>query len=929
MTVINTNTAAINAQYNLSKVQSAMDDAMSALSSGKRITSAADDAAGLSIVTRMESQVRGLNQAMRNAADGQSMVDTAEGAMDEIANMLQRMRELALQAANGSNNLEDRNNLNAEVSQLQAEIDRVVSTTSFNNQTLLDGSYEKSLQIGVNAGETLSLDISNMSTAALGKVNGFAPIQATTSAEFSSTSDKVDTVAQITFNGDDRYDFKLTIGTDVFTITDADVENNSAENIVDKINKAMTDASFATRDAIQVEHSGNVVTITNELGTDIKISEFAADANSTASYVSLAGKPADELSGSEKLDNVTLGGANSFIGTSFQVGTETEAYQAATPDPDAPALSGSEKEIIDVKVETSSTAAAGAFLADTGATSTTFTMTVGEVTLTAAGTGFANVGALVTALQSDADYAGADFTIATGGSGIQVTFKEAGVVDQDVSLVSNYATALDIDGVVTTEGTNGPVEKQSIDVATSSTAAAGAFLTDTGATSNTYTLTVGDVELSAASTGFANVGALVTALQSDADYAGADFTIGTDSSGITVTFKDAGEVSDLATLKSDHTTPLNATATQDQVGKAPDSDVLGEGGSRLYLEFVGADTYNFELKDRANSNTSIETFELVYDGTEDGLDAIATVVGTKLGDGYTVAADDGVLTIIRNSGAAYRLDGFSSEGGGRIMAATDTATDTDGAGKLLEDNNHVTTATTSGIGAFNDTQVKLTVSSTTDRYSFTISDGTSTAHVKDQLGEDLAAAINYALDRAGMGGSSVDVGMTAATGGTGIITLTQKEGAKIEIDNFDSAGAGTMKAEKVITGSGASAAGQAVGFTMILDDGDGVASDAVRDIDISSISGAESALSIIDAALEDISKQRSDLGAISNRLDHTISNLGNIVVNTEAAQSRIEDADFAAETGNLTKAQILSQAATAMLAQANASKQSVLSLLQG
>ena len=911
MTVINTNTAAINAQYNLSKVQSAMDDAMSALSSGKRITSAADDAAGLSIVTRMESQVRGLNQAMRNAADGQSLVDTAEGAMDEIANMLQRMRELALQAANGSNNLEDRNNLNAEVSQLQAEIDRVVSTTSFNNQTLLDGSYEKSLQIGVNAGETLALDISNMSTAALGKVNGFAPIQATTSAEFSSTSDKIDTVAQITFNGDDRYDFKLTIGTDVFTITDADVENNSAENIVDKINKAMTDASFATRDAIQVEHSGNVVTITNELGTDIKISEFKADANSTASYVSLAGKPADKLSSTEKLDNVILGGENSFIGTSFQVGVETEAYAAATPDPDAPALTGSETEKMAMEVNAT----------DAGTTSTTYTLTVGDVELTAAAnaTGFTTVGALVTALQSDAGYAGADFTIGTDSSGITITWKEAGAVEDVDAVLGTTDTTSVATGKVTTQGTNGPVEKQSIDI----------NATQAGTSSTTYTLTVGDVELTAAAnaTGFTTVGALVTALQSDAGYAGADFTIGTDSTGITVTWKDSGEVTELASISDGASVDLDAT--EDQAGVAADSGTLGEGGSRLYLEFVGADTYNFELKDGANSNTSIETFELVYDGTEDGLDAIATVVGTKLGDGYTVSADDGVLTIIRNSGAAYRLEGFSSEGGGRIMAATDTATDTDGAGKLLEDNNHVTTATTSGIGAFNDTQVKLTVSSTTDRYSFTISDGTSTAHVKDQLGEDLAAAINYALERAGMGGSSVAVGMTAATGGAGVITLTQKEGAKIEIDNFDSAGAGTMKAEKVITGSGSTAADQAVGFTMILDDGDGVASDAVRDIDISSISGAESALSIIDAALEDISKQRSDLGAISNRLDHTISNLGNIVVNTEAAQSRIEDADFAAETGNLTKAQILSQAATAMLAQANASKQSVLSLLQG
>ena len=174
MTVINTNTAAINAQYNLSKVQSAMDDAMSALSSGKRITSAADDAAGLSIVTRMESQVRGLNQAMRNAADGQSLIDTAEGAMDEISNMLQRMRELALQAANDTNSDTDRANLNLEIDALIDEIDRVVDTTSWNGRNILDGSAALSFQIGSQAGQDLNVSINSMGSASLGSLTGAA-----------------------------------------------------------------------------------------------------------------------------------------------------------------------------------------------------------------------------------------------------------------------------------------------------------------------------------------------------------------------------------------------------------------------------------------------------------------------------------------------------------------------------------------------------------------------------------------------------------------------------------------------------------------------------------------------------------------------------------------------------------------------------------
>jgi flagellin len=119
------------------------------------------------------------------------------------------------------------------------------------------------------------------------------------------------------------------------------------------------------------------------------------------------------------------------------------------------------------------------------------------------------------------------------------------------------------------------------------------------------------------------------------------------------------------------------------------------------------------------------------------------------------------------------------------------------------------------------------------------------------------------------------------------------------------------------------------GGSRYLDDGVGANASTISQIEITTSSKAQDAIAIIDRALQDVATERAELGAVSNRLDHTISNLGNIVVNTEASQSRIEDADFAAETGNLTKAQILSQAATAMLAQANASKQSVLSLLQG
>ena len=135
MTVINTNTAALGAQYNLKKVQSSMDEAMAALSSGKRINTAADDAAGIAIASRMTATIRGLEQAMRNAADAQGMIDTAEGAHDEVTNMLQRMRELGIQSGNDSNSDDDREALKLEIDSLITEIDRVSERTIWGGKT--------------------------------------------------------------------------------------------------------------------------------------------------------------------------------------------------------------------------------------------------------------------------------------------------------------------------------------------------------------------------------------------------------------------------------------------------------------------------------------------------------------------------------------------------------------------------------------------------------------------------------------------------------------------------------------------------------------------------------------------------------------------------------------------------------------------------
>ena len=173
--VVNTNVASLVAQNQLVGSRAEMEQAMERLSSGKRINNAGDDAAGLAISNRMQAQARGLNQAVRNANDGVSLVDTAEGTMQEVTNMLQRMRELAVQSANGIYNDSDRVSLNEEVSQLKAEMDRIAATTTFNNKVLVDGSFGSlSLQLGQNDGQSLSVQMADVRAVALGTGAGNA-----------------------------------------------------------------------------------------------------------------------------------------------------------------------------------------------------------------------------------------------------------------------------------------------------------------------------------------------------------------------------------------------------------------------------------------------------------------------------------------------------------------------------------------------------------------------------------------------------------------------------------------------------------------------------------------------------------------------------------------------------------------------------------
>ncbi|BAN35471.1 flagellin FliC [Sulfuricella denitrificans skB26] len=195
--IINTNIASLNAQRNLNTSQAALQTSLQRLSSGLRINSAKDDAAGLAISDRMTSQIRGLNQAARNANDGVSLAQTAEGGLAEVTNNLQRIRELAVQSANSTNTASDRTSLNAEVVQLLAEIQRVATTSQFNGQNILDGTFTASqFQVGANANQTITASTGNSQTTALGSYQ-------VTSNSITAVTGTALTAGQLTLNGQD------------------------------------------------------------------------------------------------------------------------------------------------------------------------------------------------------------------------------------------------------------------------------------------------------------------------------------------------------------------------------------------------------------------------------------------------------------------------------------------------------------------------------------------------------------------------------------------------------------------------------------------------------------------------------------------------------------------------------------------------------
>lgn len=352
--VINTNVASLNSQRNLSASQASLNTSIQRLSSGLRINSAKDDAAGLAISDRMNSQIKGMTQATRNANDGVSMAQTAEGALSSSGDILQRIRELAVQSSNSSNSAGDRKALQTEVTQLTSELNRIAGTTEFNGQKLLDGSMgTASFQVGANAGQLISMTGSNFTTTTYGNnrldasevqagtaaTNGIAAGTITINGSLGSEEIKVadgasakETAAAINKKSGDT-GVSATAKTEALLVAEKDqsytfemVSDNASDKPVtvsfsistaDANGYAAAISSFNAQSAktgvtASYDADGGGVKLTNANGEDIKLTNksagIAGGATATLATYGVDGKPMAAEVDTEDTDGATAVG---------------------------------------------------------------------------------------------------------------------------------------------------------------------------------------------------------------------------------------------------------------------------------------------------------------------------------------------------------------------------------------------------------------------------------------------------------------------------------------------------------------------------------------------------------------------------------------------------------------------------------------------
>jgi flagellin len=867
---INTNIPSLNAQRNLGNSQSALATSLQRLSSGLRINGAKDDAAGMAIADRMSSQIRGLNQAVRNSNDGISLSQTAEGALSESGNILQRIRELSVQSANATNSASDRLALQSEVNQLVSELDRISNTTSFNGLKLLDGNFTaQTFQVGAEANQTISVSVSGADSQTLG-IN------------------------------------KVSANNNLVGITQA---TGAASLTADTLGKVGTGTSAAT--ALTNAVADQTITVTDKDGkasqfvisADSQRSAFAVAAGLTGLGVIGAGT-ASATNSTGQLDVSGTSGVSAGDKIKFTLTGETgktDNFSFVVTDLTVQSLAGQIVSIVGTPTNVAATLSA----------------TSGVVSLT--GTSGKNVGISGLTFQNNAALTLSGLAV-SGGASIGVADAVSFTVDGHV-----YAYSL---------------------------VAADLTTSQPGVIANAF---------------YANIAADLQ-LSLNASFP-SGYLVSASADTLRITKYDGSSIVLTAFAFNNAGAANNATITAGSAvsGGTPTATTLTEGGTVASTVAVSATTSTAKfgnqnggtgvvIGDNITNNAAVQIGKLAWtlaDGT-----TVSSSVTTGSFFAYDAGQNAAVRVGLTDTAAGNNVAAQNLTINGQVAKTVSVGQDAT-AKQIAALINGVADST--GVNATARTTATLRNLSNDGVVSFTLNGQAVSANVTAANVTELANAINSQTGKTGVSatlditktqisllnatGDDISIANFASSKASSTVTVTLDvsggSGSNARLTSANSSTTSTATDSTVIGGnvefkssggyfsvqSSIAAASNGL-FSGIKDALQAADKQTVGSIDISSVAGANRAIDIIDGALAKVNSIRADLGAVQNRFGSTISSLQATTENITAARSRIQDTDFASETANLTRAQILQQAGVAMLAQANALPQQVLSLLK-
>ncbi|MFK7694751.1 flagellin [Paenibacillus sp. HJGM_3] len=939
---INHNLAALNTHRQLTTNTGSTNKSLEKLSSGFRINRSADDAAGLAISEKMRGQIRGLDQASRNAQDAISLIQTAEGAMSTTHNILQRMRELAVQSANDTSTDSDRSQLQKEIVQLKGEIDRISSTTEFNTKKLLNGSLSASKASQGTVATSAVIDAADIAATSSTTSAGLQIAVSTATAAQAGTGYKAiagaaladNTIIQTGIN--DTFDIKINevAYTDV-TIAASTAKGYTKSEFIAALNTAIQSKVGATEWSnefnqafFSLSSDGHLVANTVATGagtgtTEIKVEiEDPTTNGATGSALMAMGYSAKavEIKGTVDLtaSNLKTGTAGNNVlkvtlGDNGGVNVDLEAYgltasTAYTLGEYKTALQQGLDAVIGVGSIT---------VGDDGSGHLTFTNNVGTGTFSIAN----GTGTLGTTLGIVATSASVAQSANVNQAGVeQINANLGGTV---ISKDANDQFNISVDG--------GAVQTLRL--------TAGRY--------DTQQKLVDEVnnQISANS----NLVGKVSASLSDGKIVFKSNSTGA-SSDVTVSNPTANAQSALAALGL----AGSAGDINGATNILPGVDLSTAANAKMDVR-LGNRTVTINLQDQdIISNTAATTKTSSRDAIVKALQAeLDKAFGTGALTVNTVnTAGNDKLTVTNNvRGANFTISNGANNGATTLFgAATNTAL-------VAADGNNTKVAGSSAVVQSISNNTLLTDLADSDGNGVGLKAGNVINIIGSQNGVGFSTSVNVsatstvadvlnslrALDQ--FAGATVSLDST-----TGKINISGAAGATKDISNLSFSAQKSATDASMVTDfnrvfgsfavtqqaqnassdkSLAMQIGANQGQSLQVDINDvGVNSLRLNSVDVSTAKGAQDAISVVNNALEVVSTERAKLGAFQNRLEHTISNLGTSSENLTASESRIRDVDMAKEMMEFTRSNILSQAAQAMLAQANQQPQGVLQLLR-